>query len=290
MLTLEHFNNITGGAEWLTSNFGKAPELAIITGSSGPHELRDHFTNAEEVELEGHFPLPTVEGHFQHIIYGELRGKPAIWFPGRTHLNEHGDVHKAVMTSRTLGWWGCSQFITTNLVGSLDEKFPVGSIVVVEDHLSLFSGSYPLIGNADILDRIGGVGSSLHVDMSQPYSRRMIDLVKQIDPRVQEVVLAMRPGREFETRADVRALRMLGANTVGMSTIPDVIALNHMAGAKERKEAGEKIGRKGIEICVLSQISNVAGAHGLSHKDNLLIAKKGGPAFAKLIADLAGKL
>ncbi len=290
MLTLEHFNNITGGAKWLANKFGKAPELAIITGSSGPHDLRDQFTHVKEVELEDHFPLPTVDGHFHHVIYGELAGKSAIWFPGRTHLNEHGDIHKTVTTSRTLAWWGCSQFISTNLVGSLDEKFPVGSIVVVEDHLSLFSDSYPLMGNADILERIGGVGSSLHVDMSQPYSRRMIDLVKQIDPRIQEVVLAMRPGREFETRADVRALRMLGANTVGMSTIPDVTALNHMAGAEERKDAGAKKDRNGIEICVLSQVSNVAGAHGLSHKDNLLKAKEGGPAFAKLIADLVERL
>lgn len=280
MLTTEHFTDIVEGAKWLEANFGKAPKIAIITGSSGPHELKDLIDDARERELESCFPLPTVEGHYGHVICGKLSGEPVILFPGRTHLNEHGDVHIAVMVSRTLAWWGCEYFIITNLVGSLDSKFPVGSIVVVKDHLSLFSDSHPLVGNANILTRIGGEDSGLHVDMGQPYSPRMINLLKEIDPTLQEVVSSMRPGREFETAADVRALKILGADTVGMSTIPDVIALNHMASAKDRH----------IEVCVLSQISNVAGVQGLSHQENLAKAKENGPKFARLIADLVPKL
>lgn len=294
VLTLEHLKKFNNGLYWIKKELGQeAPPVAIITGSSGPLELKDYFNSKTLIERDlsqGTFTLPRVEGHLPCIYKGEIENTLSVWVPGRTHFNEHGDAHDTVMMVRVLAQWGCRKFIITNLSGALDlGRHPVGSVCLVSDHIP-FKGCNPLMGNPEILKQISG-SSHRHLGMVDVYSKRIRSEVlslKEIgndesglypDIRL-DAVYGMNCGPEFEGLAEKRDAIAKGIlDLFGMSTVPEVQALAQM-----RTEMPD------IEICALSMVSNEVAAFSLSHEQNLKAIKKESPKFARLIADLVPRL
>ncbi len=305
VLTLEHLEKFNKALRWIShpkEGFGKkAPLVAIITGSSGPRELKRYFDKGTYIEQElsqDLFTLPKSEGHLPHICKGKIKGVPVVWVPGRTHFNEHGDVHDTVMMARLLAMWGCRKFIITNLSGALYvSRHPIGSVCVLSDHIPL-EGCSPLMGNIEILKEMSG-SSVRHIGMVETYSKKIEEKILDLEeaslnlatikrkrspypyPLIRfDVVYKMNSGPQFETVAQKQeAIRIGVAHLFGMSTVPEVETLAQM-----------KTKMPDIEICALSMVSNEVAAASLSHEQNLKAIKKESPKFARLIADLVPKL
>jgi purine-nucleoside phosphorylase len=213
-------------AEWLRNRGMDAPEIGIILGT-GLHGL------AKQIEVEKefnysvipHFPIATVEYHFGKLLYGNLGGKKVIACQGRFHYYEGYNMHQVVMPVRVMKLLGVKALLLSNASGSLNPNFKKGNLMLIDDHINM-QPENPLRGlNLDDL----GVRFP---DMSRPYSVEMNRLLKSIAQEMEidlpEGVYVSVPGPNLETRAEYRFLRMIGADAVGMSTVPEVIACNHM--------------------------------------------------------------
>jgi len=213
-------------AEWLRSKGMDAPEIGIILGT-GLHGL------AKQIEVEKefnysvipHFPIATVEYHFGKLLYGNLAGKKVIACQGRFHYYEGYSMHQVVMPVRVMKLLGVKSILLSNASGSLNPDFKKGSLMLIDDHINM-QPENPLRGlNMDEL----GVRFP---DMSRPYDAHLNQSLKAIAEELgialHEGVYASVPGPNLETRAEYRFLRMAGADAVGMSTVPEVIACNHM--------------------------------------------------------------
>lgn len=213
-------------AEQIKSRMGNFhPETAIILGS-GLGKLGDEIKDKIVIpysEIDG-FPISTVSGHSGQLIVGKLEGKDVLCMQGRIHLYE-GHAPQSINTFiKAFKQIGISKLIVTNASGSLTTELPAGTIMLISDHINL-SGTNPLIGKND--DTYG----PRFPDMSDAYSKEIREQVKQIakkeNIRLAEGVYLMVTGPTFDTPAEVRAYRILGADAVGMSTVPEVICAVH---------------------------------------------------------------
>lgn len=201
------------------------PQTAIILGS-GLGALGNEITNAVSIdysELEG-FPQSTVAGHRGRLLIGKLEGKDVLCMQGRIHLYEGHDPKKIDFIIKVFKELGIKNLIVTNAAGSLNENFAPGSVMLINDHIN-FSGRNPLIGPND--DTLG----PRFPDVSDAYCKKFRDKIKQIakDNNIPlfEGVYMMVTGPNFETAAEIRAFRILGADAVGMSTVPEVLSAVH---------------------------------------------------------------
>lgn len=213
-------------AEWLKSKGMDAPEVGIILGT-GLHGL------AKQIEVEKefnysmipHFPIATVEYHFGKLLYGNLAGKKVIACQGRFHYYEGYNMHQVVMPVRVMKLLGVKTILLSNASGSLNPEFKKGSLMLIDDHINM-QPENPLRGlNMEEL----GVRFP---DMSEPYDQKLNselkDIAQQMGITLHHGVYVSVPGPNLETRAEYRFLRSAGADAVGMSTVPEVIACNHM--------------------------------------------------------------
>ena len=170
------------------------------------------------------FIQPTIEGHTGNLIFGYLKGKPIVAMQGRNHFYEGHSMQEITFPIRVLKLLGASTLITSNAVGGMKEIYEIGDIMIVNDHINLM-GTNPLIGPND--DTFG----PRFPDMSKVYNRDMIDYAKKVSLnegiKVYEGVLTALPGPTYETKAEYKWLHTIGADAVGMSTIPEVIVANH---------------------------------------------------------------
>lgn len=172
-----------------------------------------------------HMPVATVEFHFGKLIYGLLGGKHVLAWQGRFHYYEGYTMEQVVKPVRISRMLGAGALLISNAAGSLNANMTKGALMCLEDHINLFPES-PLRGPN--LDALGG----RFPDMCQPYSHdlsaALFDVARELDVPLYTGVYAGVPGPQLETRAEYRYLRTIGADAVGMSTVPEVIAAVHM--------------------------------------------------------------
>lgn len=203
-----------------------SPEIGIVLGT-GLGDLVKHIEIEKEFSYNviPNFPIATVEFHFGKLIYGNLGGKKVLACQGRFHYYEGHSIDEVVMPVRVMKMLGVKHVLLSNAAGAVNLNFKKGELMLVDDHINL-QPENPLRGlNIDELgDRFP--------DMSQPYSADLNSRLKRLAAErniaLNEGVYVSVQGPNLETRAEYRMLRMLGADAVGMSTVPEVIACNHM--------------------------------------------------------------
>lgn len=213
-------------AEFLKERGISAPDTGIVLGT-GLGRL------AEEIEVEEvagygdipHFPLSTVEFHSGKLIYGKLCGKQVLAMQGRFHFYEGHSMNEVVYPIRVMKLLGVQRLLLSNAAGAMNPGFRKGELMCINDHINLLP-SNPLTGENE--DELG----TRFPDMSEPYSKEINNLMAAISRELQlplhRGVYVAVSGPMLETRAEYRYLRKIGADAVGMSTVPEVIAANHM--------------------------------------------------------------
>ncbi len=245
---------IDRAVEYLQSRAARRPKVAVVLGSGlggFAEELADRI-EVPYAEIPG-WPRSSVAGHAGSLVLGKLGSLDVAVLCGRVHLYEGWTAAEAAFGVRVLGRLGVRAAVFTNAAGGINPDYSRGGLVLIQDHINL-QGANPLVGPHD--ESFG----PRFPDMSEAYSARLRRIARQVASelglRVPEGVYAAMLGPSFETPAEIRYLRTIGADLVGMSTVPEVIAANQM----------------GIEVLALSCVTNMAaglGAGKLSHQEVL---------------------
>jgi purine-nucleoside phosphorylase len=221
------FTRSQRAAKYILSKTRLRPKIAVVLGS-GLGAFADDLTTSTRLPYDkiSGFPKPTVEGHLGQFVIGKAGEIPVVAMQGRVHSYEGYSVKEVVYPMRVLRQMGIQAAILTNAAGAVNLSFQQGALVVIRDHLSL-NGINPLIGPNE--DRFG----PRFPDMSQAYCPKYrqiaIEEGKKLGVDVREGVYAGLSGPSFETPAEIRYLRTMGADMVGMSTVPEVIVARHMS-------------------------------------------------------------
>lgn len=221
-----NFDHITEAVSFIQSKINTQPEIGIVLGT-GLGNLINEIQIDTEIFYEDipHFPLSTVEFHTGKLITGTLGGKQIIAMQGRMHFYEGYDMHEIVFPVRVLKMLGIKSLLLSNAAGAINLSFKKGSLMLINDHVDLFP-AHALIGSND--KRLG----TRFPDMSEAYSNKINAIIKDaaqsLSLELHEGVYISAQGPMLETPAEYRMLRKLGGDAVGMSTIPEVIAANHM--------------------------------------------------------------
>jgi len=206
----------------------REPIAGIILGS-GLNDLADSVQHAIHISYSDlpNFPVSTVHGHAGRFVIGELEGKPVLVMQGRIHYYEGYTMGQVTLPVRVMQRLGISSLIVTNAAGGVHPDFEPGDVMLITDQLNLMgmSGLNPLMGPN--LDEIG----TRFPDMSRPYDHEYLELARRVAKEngvtLREGVYAGLSGPSFESPADLRFLRLAGADAVGMSTVPEVIIARH---------------------------------------------------------------
>ena len=246
------------------------PRVAVVLGS-GLGDYADNIRVVCEVpygEIEG-FPVSTVPGHAGKFIFGYVDQVPVVCMKGRVHYYEGYAVSDVVLPARLMGLLGAEILFLTNAAGGVNTSFHAGDLMLITDHIALFAPN-PLIG-----PNIEELGTRFP-DMSAVYDRELQDIIRRTAKEnhifLQEGVYAQLTGPSFESPADVRMMRVLGSDAVGMSTVVEAIAARHM----------------GMRICGISCISNLAAgmtANPLTHEEVQQAADMAAPNFKLLLTE-----
>lgn len=266
-------------AEKLKAKLGdRKPKIAIILGS-GLGDLADQIEAPEYLPYEEipDFPMSTVAGHSGRFVIGSLGGQDVICMQGRLHSYEGYPYPALALPIRAMRAAGVETLFISNAAGSFHTDMPPGSLMAISDHVN-WSGFNPLIGAND-----EAVGPRF-IDMSNAYDRdlraRLHEIAKAEDIRLHEGVYFWYTGPNFETPAEIRAFKLLGADAVGMSTVPECIAAVHA----------------GMKVVAVSAITNLAAgldaSETLSHEHTLAQSRNITERFCRLVtafvADRAG--
>ena len=251
------------------------PKVALVLGS-GLGDFADHIDVKEVLEykdIQG-FPVSTVAGHKGRFVFGYVGGVPIVAMQGRVHYYEGYTMEDVVLPIRLMKQMGAEILFLTNAAGGVRENFAAGDLMMIMDQISDFVPS-PLIGENP--DELG----TRFPDMSHIYDEDLQELLretaKELGIALKEGVYLQFTGPNYETPAEVRMSRILGADAVGMSTACEAIAANHM----------------GMKICGISCISNMAaGISGqpLNHKEVQEAADKTAPLFQALVTEAITKM
>jgi purine-nucleoside phosphorylase len=226
--------------EYILSKAGQAPAIGLILGS-GLGVLAEEIENPISISYDEipHFPVSTVAGHKGRLVIGDLKGKCVIAMQGRFHFYEGHSMEAVTYPIRVMKAIGVKQILVTNAAGGINRSFKPGDLMIIQDHINLTSQN-PLIGPnaAEFSERFP--------DMSEAYSKKLITLAKEVaakeNVKVVEGVYAGVLGPSYETPAEIKYLGMIGADAVGMSTVPEVIVARH----------------SGVDVLGISCISNMA--------------------------------
>jgi len=244
------------------------PRIAVVLGS-GWAGLTDHIHQAQRIpysELDG-FPQATIAGHAGQLWLGRIGTHEVAVMSGRKHVYETGDVNGMKLPLHTLRALGCEVLVQTNAAGSLRDDMQPGSLMILSDHINLSQRS-PLIGE--------GGGSERFVDMSNAYDAGLRATAQSVAGlsglTLHEGVYVWFVGPQFETPAEIRMFRALGADAVGMSTVPETILAR----------------RAGMRVLAFSLLTNMAAglsAEALSHAHTLSTAQSASKVASTLLAD-----
>ena len=266
---------ITKAVEFIKSKITGDFEIGIILGSGlgtlGEKIEKPQFIDYADIPS---FPVSTAPGHVGRFVFGTLNGKNVMCMQGRIHLYEGYPVESVVMPIRVMKMMGVKTLIVTNAAGGINENFDVGDIMVISDHIN-FTGRNCLIGKND--DRFGCRFPDMSFGYSPELSRVAFNCAKRLNMKLQKGVYIGCTGPSYETPAEIRAFRIMGADAVGMSTVQEVIAANHC----------------GINVLGFSLISNkAAGLSGerLTEEEVLTIGRQKSEEMQTLITEIVGEI
>ena len=234
------FTSADSAAQFLLSQTKLRPKIGLVLGS-GLGAFADQMSDAARIpysQIPG-FPRSTAVGHAGQMVIGNAGGIPAAVMQGRVHLYEGYSAQEVAFPMRVFGRMGIRAAIITNAAGGINLKYQQGALVVISDHINL-QGTNPLVGAND--DRFG----VRFPDMTRAYSREYAAIAREeagrLGIKLEDGVYAALLGPSYETPAEIRYLRVIGADLVGMSTAAEVVAARHM----------------GIEVLAISCVTNMA--------------------------------
>jgi purine-nucleoside phosphorylase len=251
------------------------PEIGLILGS-GLGVLGDELEDAVTIPYEDipHFPISTVEGHAGELLIGKLQGRSVVLMRGRFHMYEGYEPERTALPVRVMKELGVTTLLVTNAAGGVNLEYKPGNLMLISDHINL-TGRNPLVGPND-----NALGLRFP-DMSDAYSRRLRTIAKdtaaELGVPVQEGVYVGLLGPNYETPAEIRMLRTLGVDAVGMSTVSEVIVARH----------------SGIEVLGISCISNMAAGildQPLSHVEVMETTERVKEQFLSLVLTVIPKM
>jgi purine-nucleoside phosphorylase len=276
------FNQVAEAAAFLKARLASlSPRIGIVLGS-GLGAVADAVAGPVVVPYDEipHFPSATVEGHIGRMVAGFLGGTPVVVLQGRVHFYEGYSPEAVTFPLRVLGALGIRAVILTCAAGGIAEGYNVGQLVALSDHINLM-GWNPLIGPNEPGFAIRPGAGLRFPDMTEAYSKRLRALAKEAAAEegieLDEGVYLAVSGPSFETPAEIRAFRALGAALVGMSTVPETIVARHM----------------GIEVLGLACVANLAaglGATTLSHREVFAAGRQVEQRLARLLERLAPRI
>jgi purine-nucleoside phosphorylase len=251
------------------------PQAGVILGSglSGLVEATDIEFRLDYRDIPN-FPVSTVEGHGGQLIFGELGGKKIVLMSGRFHYYEGYNMQEVTFPIRVMKYLGIEVLMVSNAAGGMNANFKVGDLMVIKDHINLFP-EHPLRGknNAEVGPRFP--------DMSEPYDMALVakahDIAKQNNIELHQGVYIGLQGPTFETRAEYKYLHIIGGDTVGMSTVPEVIVARHM----------------GIKVFGMSVVTDLGIRDELNiitHEEVLEAAHAAAPKMALLFSQLLASM
>ena len=251
------------------------PTIGIILGS-GLGKITPLIENAEIYSYKEipNFPTSSVEGHKNRLIIGELGGKTILAMDGRFHYYEGYSMQEVTFPIKVMKLLGVKTLLVSNAAGGINSSFQPGNFMIISDHINLY-GNNPLIGKND--DDFG----PRFPDMSNAYNKELIQKAKSVahslNIDIKEGVYVMTSGPNYETPAEVRMIRAIGGDAVGMSTVPEVIVANHC----------------GINVLGISCISNMAAGisnNKLNHQEVIETSNMVKNDFISLIKNLIKEL
>ena len=251
------------------------PDIAIILGT-GLGGLAKEIKRATRIPYDDipHFPVSSVIGHSGELVVGRLSGRNVVAMNGRVHYYEGHSMQEITFSLRVMKSLGAKTLIVSNAVGGMNPFYKRGDIVIIADHINLM-GDNPLIGPND--DTIG----TRFPDMSEPYSTKLMDLAERtaldLKIRAHRGVFAAVAGPNLETKAEYRFLRTIGADTVGMSTVPEVLVARHME----------------MKVLGFSIVTDLCLPDALEPADHIRImkaAQKAEPNLTKVVKEVLRKL
>jgi purine-nucleoside phosphorylase len=276
------FDQVAEAAAFLKARLASlSPRIGIVLGS-GLGAVADVVTGPVVVPYAEipHFPRSTVEGHMGRIVAGLLGGVPVVVMQGRVHFYEGYSPEEVTFPLRVLGALGIRAVVLTCAAGGIAEGYSVGQLVALSDHINLM-GWNPLIGPNEPRFAFRPGAGLRFPDMTEAYSKALRSLAKQAASEegfaLDEGVYLAVSGPSFETPAEIRAFRALGATLVGMSTVPETIVARHM----------------GIEVLGLACVANLAagmGATTLSHQEVFAVGRQVEHRLARLLERLAPRI
>ncbi|WP_091347991.1 purine-nucleoside phosphorylase [Anaerobranca gottschalkii] len=251
------------------------PEIGMILGS-GLGILAEEIEKAVKIPYEEipNFPVSTVSGHAGNLVFGYLQGKPVVAMQGRFHYYEGYSQIEVTFPVRVMKLLGVEKLLVTNAAGGVNKEFNVGQLMLITDHINL-TGSNPLIGPN--LDELG----ERFPDMSMAYNKGLGEIAKKVAKdlgiNLAEGVYVGFSGPNYETPQEIKMVRTIGGDAVGMSTVPEVIVANHC----------------GLKVLGISCITNMAAGildQPLDHSEVIQVTKQVREDFIKLVKNIVKEI
>lgn len=271
----KYIEQINEATEFVRSKADLTPDIGVILGT-GLGALADGLDKTAEIPYSDipHFPISTVESHHGKLLFGHLAGKPVVCMQGRMHYYEGYSFKQITFPVRVMKALGIHSMVVSNACGGLNPAFESGNIMLITDHINFFPGN-PLIGPND--DSLG----PRFPDFYQVYDRDYIGLARMValdqGMRLCEGIYLGLSGPTLETAAEYRMLRILGADAVGMSTVPEVIVARHQ-------------GTRVLAFSLITDMGLPDNLKPLKIEEVIAIGKKAEPKMRALIEACIGRM
>ncbi|XMB85511.1 purine-nucleoside phosphorylase [Mycoplasmatota bacterium WC44] len=265
------YNKVLESANFIKSKISYSPKISVILGS-GLGDLVNHIENQEVIEYSEipNFPEVTVKGHSGRLVFGTINGVEVMAMSGRFHFYEGYEMKQVTYPIYVMKLLGMEKLIVTNACGGINKNYQPGTLMIIDDFINMM-GTNPLFGAND--EKFG----PRFPDMTEPYKKYLIEKAKEVgkklDIKLEQGVYAGFQGPYYETRAEIRMIAGFGADTVGMSTVPETIVSNYL----------------GIDTLGISCVTNMATGiqnkkH--SHDDVVKTAKETSIKFVDLVSNI----
>ena len=268
---MDTFTQAAEAAAFITAKIRNLPSLAIVLGS-GLGSFADELTDAVRIPFEQipHFCPPTAKGHAGRLIIGQMAGVQLLAMQGRIHLYEGHPAETVVFPIRAFAAMGIRAIILTNAAGAVNLEYGPGTLVAISDHINL-QGQNPLAGCHD--ERLGSRFIDLSDAYCEGYRKMALTAARKLEIELKEGVYAGLLGPSYETPAEVRFLRAIGADLVGMSTVAEAIAARQL----------------GMKVMAISCVANAAAGtidEKITHEEVLEVGRRSSGRFHALLREL----
>lgn len=267
----EYSEKLSEARRYLTDKIRILPEIGIILGSGlgGFVEIIEDKVSIPYRDIPN-FPVSTVEGHKGELVFGKVHGKPIVAMQGRFHYYEGYNMQEVTFPVRVMQVLGVTGLIVTNAAGGINPAFRPGDLILIKDHINMM-GDNPLRGAN--LSSLGPRFPDLSEGYDQEWRQKAMPIAREVGIQPQEGVYAAMSGPSYESPAEIRFLRTVGADLVGMSTVPEVIVANH----------------GGMRVLGISCVTNMAAGilpQRLSHAEVMETAERIEKQFVKFVQAL----